>query len=67
VVGGQSTTEVYDESKPLTLIDKVPGDQVEFSNKVKDIAKRLGINPNWIMAVIYKESKFNHVAVNKDG
>jgi len=51
----------------LTLIDKVPGDKVAFSNKVKDIAKRLGINPNRIMAVIWKESHFDHTAKNKNG
>ena len=38
----------------------------EFINKIIDICKKLGIEPNWLMFVIYKESRFNPHAVNKE-
>lgn len=63
-----STPEDYNEKRSeLALIDKVPWDREAFGNKVIEIANRLGTNPNWIMAVIYKESTFDHTAKNPHG
>lgn len=36
-----------------------------FSQKVVDISKKLGINPNWLMQVMKQESNINPQAVNK--
>lgn len=38
-----------------------------FLNKVKEVSGRLGINPNWLMLVMYMESNINHRAVNPMG
>lgn len=38
-----------------------------FIKKVKEISGRLGINPNWLMLVMYMESNINHKAVNPMG
>lgn len=38
--------------------------KTSFIAKVKDIAFDLSINPDWLMGVMYKESKVNHRAVN---
>lgn len=35
-----------------------------FIEKVKYISVKLLVDPNWLMAVMYKESKLNHRAVN---
>lgn len=35
-----------------------------FLDKVEEISRKLMIAPNWLMAVMYKESKLNHKAVN---
>lgn len=40
----------------LLFINKVPGDRSAFSEKVKSISKKLGINPNWLMFLINFES-----------
>jgi len=36
-----------------------------FLNRVVDISRQLGIDPNWLMAVMWKESRINHRAVNR--
>lgn len=36
-----------------------------FVQKVKQISQNLGINPDWLMAVMAFESNLNHTAVNK--
>ena len=53
----------------MILTDKIICNKGEsptaFVEKVKDISKRLGINPNWLMVVMYNESRLNAQAVNK--
>lgn len=39
-------------------------DKEDFLAKVKAVAARLGINPDWLMGVMYKESRLNPGAVN---
>ncbi len=39
----------------------------QFIAKVRSIASKLFIDPNWLMAVMYKESGLNHRAVNSHG
>lgn len=48
----------------LVFLDKYKGDKVAFSNKVRAISADLGIDPNWLMATMYKESKLNPQAQN---
>lgn len=40
----------------LVFENKIPGDKLSFIAKLKEVCARLGINPNWLMAVINKES-----------
>jgi len=35
-----------------------------FFAKVRSISNQLGVDPNWLMAVMWKESRINHRAVN---
>lgn len=53
----------------MILIDKVKCNKGEsrsaFETKVKTIAEKLGINPNWLMVVMNNESGLNAQAVNK--
>lgn len=44
----------------LVFENKVKENAPVFIAKVKDISARLGINPNWLMAVMYNESGINH-------
>lgn len=48
----------------LIYQEKVKENAPEFLAEVKNVAKRLAVNPNWIMAVMQKESGLNHRAVN---
>ena len=48
----------------LAFIDKYKGDKNAFSSKVRAISADLGIDPNWLMATMYKESKLNPQAQN---
>lgn len=48
----------------LLFIDKVSENAEEFKTKVETIATELGINPNWLMVVMKRESGLNHKAVN---
>ena len=41
--------------------------KVAFIAKVKDISARLKINPEWLMVVMYAESRLNPKAVNSNG
>ncbi len=45
----------------LAYIEKVTTNQTAFEIKVRDISSRLGINPDWLMIVMYAESKLNHL------
>ncbi len=52
----------------LAMIQAYKGNDKEaFGNKVIEICDRLGINPNWLMAVMRKESRLNPKAINKNG
>lgn len=53
--------------KAVIFLDYVKDNKTEFITEVENVSKRLGINPNWIMAVMYKESRLNPQAVNKKG
>ena len=44
----------------LLHIDSVKENRSAFESKVRDISSRLGIDPNWIMHVMYLESGLNH-------
>lgn len=48
----------------LLLISYVKYNQSQFQEKVRDIADRLGIDPNWLMMCMWIESKLNHQAQN---
>lgn len=39
----------------------------EFTAKLYDICKKLEINPNWLLLVMWKESKINPKAINSNG
>lgn len=53
----------------MILTDKIKCNKGEsssaFQEKVKTICTKLGINPNWLMMVMYNESGLNAQAVNK--
>ncbi len=53
----------------MILIDKLICNREEsknaFAGKVQEISAKLGINPNWLMVVMYNESRLNAQAVNK--
>jgi hypothetical protein len=44
--------------------DKIISNKAEFIAKVKQYSKEIGIDPDWIMQVMYNESGLNHQAVN---
>lgn len=46
-------------------IDRYIKNPEEFVLKLKEICKRLEINVNWLLLVIYKESRMNPKAINK--
>ncbi|MFD2521375.1 transglycosylase SLT domain-containing protein [Emticicia soli] len=48
----------------LAYIDKVTSNRAAFEQKVTQIASRLGIQADWLMVVMYAESKLNHLAQN---
>lgn len=51
----------------LLFLDKVSENQQEFGEKVKDIARGLRIHPDWLMALMWSESKLNPYARNLAG
>lgn len=48
----------------LFYIEKVKDNTAAFEQRVRAIAKEIGINPDWLQAVMYFESRFNTKAVN---
>lgn len=48
----------------LVFENHIPTHQRLFTDKVKTISQQLGIDPNWLMVVMYAESRLNHRAVN---
>lgn len=59
-----------EESPSLYLMDKaatyVP-DEAQFEQKVREIAMMLDVPPEWLMAVMYSESKFDASVLNHKG
>jgi len=56
--------------RPLYLIEEASrfvSDPLTFEGKVRSVAKALDIAPEWLMAVMYSESKFNPAVVNHRG
>lgn len=51
----------------LIFEEKVTENKDAFLARVRLICSDLGINPNWLMAVMYKESGINSKAVNRGG
>lgn len=48
----------------MVLENYVYKNKVQFLAKVTDVAARLGINPDWLMTVMFLESSLNSQAVN---
>lgn len=46
------------------FIDKIPNNREAFLKAVNDTSKRLGIDPNWLLFVMFKESNLKPGAVN---
>ena len=75
-IGSYSPQPVLDgpiddiEGPQLYLMDKasqfVP-DEKSFEDKVREIADMLGVAPEWLMAVMYSESKFDAQVLNHKG
>jgi hypothetical protein len=53
--------------KASIFLDLIRENKNEFINELENVSKRLGISPNWLLAVMYKESRLNPQAVNKTG
>ena len=51
----------------LLFEDKIPNNRIAFSAKEIDISKRLSIDPNWLMGIMYHESGLNPAAYNPNG
>lgn len=54
----------------LYLLDKAEycaEDKQQFADKVREISQMLGVQPEWLMAVMYSESKFNPGIFNHKG
>lgn len=45
----------------------VKENKAAFLEKVENLSRKLLIEPDWLMAVMYKESGLNHRAVNSNG
>ena len=64
------STEKVSYQPSLYLLDKAAthvADTNLFSIKVRQIAGMLGVAPEWLMAVMYHESKFDHKVLNYRG
>ena len=58
------------EGPQLYLMDKASqfvSDGRSFEDKVREIADMLGVAPEWLMAVMYSESKFDAQVLNHKG
>lgn len=51
-------------NEEVAYSDLVSQNKVTFMSTVFDIARKLNIDPEWLMIVMYNESKFQHRAVN---
>ncbi|MGI4862472.1 MAG: transglycosylase SLT domain-containing protein [Janthinobacterium lividum] len=52
---------------PLILEDKVSTNRAAFVTRVRDIANKLGCDPNWLMGTMYLESGLLPTAKNPNG
>lgn len=48
----------------MTFEEYIKENKIEFAEKVNNISGELGIDPNWLMFVMWFESKLNPQAVN---
>ena len=53
--------------KASIFLDLIKENKTAFINELEAVSTRLNINPNWLLAVMYKESRLNPQAVNKTG
>lgn len=51
----------------LLFEDKIPANGPAFAARVREISTALGINPNWLMGIMYFESKLSATARNASG
>lgn len=51
----------------LLFENLVKTNRVAFFARVLQVADTLGLNPNWLMLVMFMESRLNHQAVNPKG
>ncbi|MEI6122285.1 MAG: transglycosylase SLT domain-containing protein [Bacteroidota bacterium] len=51
----------------LIFIEKVKSNREAFAAKVIEVSNKLGIDPNWLMIIMYFESGISHTIVNPDG
>lgn len=64
------TGEIFEEEPSLYLIDKASrhvADAMSFEQKVREVAEELEVAPEWLMAVMYSESKFDAAVMNHRG
>jgi hypothetical protein len=64
------TGEIFEEEPSLYLIDKASrhvADAMSFEQKVREVATELEVAPEWLMAVMYSESKFDAAVMNHRG
>ena len=54
-------------NKAIIFLDLIKENKTAFINELEAVSTRLSIDPNWILAVMYKESRLNPQAVNKTG
>lgn len=60
--------EDYSNSEgDLVFSEKVKTNKTQFLNKVRSVSNKLGIDPNWLMAVMNSESSLNEKARNPSG
>ncbi|MDX2247770.1 MAG: transglycosylase SLT domain-containing protein [Bacteroidia bacterium] len=68
--GGQEVPIPPTDGPSLYLMDKASmfvSDVSSFEDKVREIAGMLNIPPEWLMAVMYSESKFDATVLNHKG
>lgn len=51
----------------VVFIEKVKTNREAFAAKVIEISNKLGIDPNWLMMIMYFESGLSHIIVNPMG
>lgn len=51
----------------LLFEEKIPANRPAFAAKVREIASKLGVDPNWLMGTMYFESRLLPTAHNPSG